>query len=332
MLYQDPTLGYRVVYTWNRNSSIEAWRFLQVTSSFDSVKSNELSFATYAAPQKLFINSAGNLVAIEEFLWEIDGSGKVVNKSKTYTDFLGDIVETETGYLAAGFKFSETNLALINFDKSFEVISEYSLNIQEEGYLPTSYILEPEGRIRLLYYENSGADPRARKMALRHLDGDRLTEKNFDIDKPVSKSISLPSGTFYYGTYSGEYSGPEEYTFVKTDVAGNEQWSFRFPIGLPYYGYQHDGRIEAHEVGDFTYIFFDVMRVAKISKTGELVWLKQYGTSHDSFNSAIQNASGNFVMLGSQQFDYDEHSYTTDYLKRDLVFMEIDLNGNVITD
>jgi hypothetical protein len=169
-------------------------------------------------------------------------------------------------------------------------------------------------------------------MVLRLLEGDRLLEKIFDIDKPLSNLIPLPSGTFYHGTNSGEYSVPLEYIFVKTDEASNEQWSFRFPIGLPYYGYEHDGRIDAHEVGDFTYIFFDVMRVAKISKTGELTWLKQYGTSNDSFNSAIQNMRGNFVMLGSQQFDYIENSYTTDYFKRGLVFMGIDLNGNVVSD
>jgi hypothetical protein len=67
----------------------------------------------------MFINSAGNLVALEEALWEIDGSGNVINKGKTYTRFLHDIIETKSGYLAAGFKTDDTNLTIIHFDTSF---------------------------------------------------------------------------------------------------------------------------------------------------------------------------------------------------------------------
>ncbi|WP_276371901.1 PKD domain-containing protein [Chryseolinea sp. H1M3-3] len=331
MLYEHPTAGYRVVHTWNRSSSADAWRFLQVSSSFDSLRSNSLSFESYANVRKMFINSSGNLVVMEQHLWEIDGSGSVINRSETYTYFL-DVIETKTGYLAAGYNGSGERLLLRSFDSAFDVISEDMLDIREEGYSPISFKLESEGVIRLLYAENSDADQRARKMVLRQLAGDRIGEKTFDIDKPVSNSIALPSGTFYHGIVSYEYSGPSEYIFVKTDAAGNEQWSIRFPTKLLYLEYQHDGRIEAHEAGDFTYIFFDVMRVAKVNRVGQTEWVKQYGTNYDSFNSAIQNMTGNFVMLGSQQFDYNENNYTTDYLKRDLVLTEIDINGNVVTD
>ena len=332
LISEDPTSGYRIVHTWNKNSSADDWKFLAVTSLFDSIKTNGLPFETYADVHKMFINSDGNLVAMEEFLWEIDKSGGVINKSNSYTDLLLDIIETETGYLGAGYKFSDKLLTLVEFDRSFKIISEDQLDINEDGFLPTSFILEPGERIRLIYYEQSDAEQRARKMVLRQLDGTRLVERNFGVDEPVSQAIPLPSGTFLHGARYVEYSGPAEYIFVKTDDAGNKRWSFRFSIGQPYFGYIHDARIEALEAGDFTYIFFDAMRVAKISSAGELLWVKQYGITDDTFNSAIRNSRGNFVMLGAQQFDYDGNNYTTEYSKRDLVFIEIDLEGNVITE
>jgi hypothetical protein len=330
-LYENPNGGYNVIHTWNAGSSSDTWKFLQVTSSFDSAKTEPLAFGSYPNVKKMFVNSRGNLMILEENLWEFDRSGAVINKGWN-TNFLLDIIETENGYVAAGYQ-TTTTLKVIRFDSDLNVIDEKTLDIHEEGFVPTSFALENGGRIRMMYIEDSLSEFRLTKMVLRQLDGERLAEKDFEIDEPVTYSTPMSSGTLYRGisVVNSPVQFPE-HLLVKTDLDGIEEWTIRISITDPNFGYQHDSEIDVQEVGDHIYIFSSALMVAKMTKTGQLLWHKQYGTGYDTFNSVIRNSRGNFVMLGSQQFDYATREYTNEYWKRDLVFLEVDPDGNVVID
>jgi len=51
---------------------------------------------------------------------------------------------------------------------------------------------------------------------------------------------------------------------------------------------------------------------------------------YDVFNCALKNTIGNFVLLGSRQFDNEMIGSTLDYNKRDLIIIEIDKHGEII--
>jgi hypothetical protein len=124
----------------------------------------------------------------------------------------------------------------------------------------------------------------------------------------------------------------DTYYFSLTDIDGNIMSTKEIsapadeqPITsnkLPYVGFI--------ERDNFIYVFFGYMLVVKLTKTGDVVWLKSFATEHDRFRSVIVNNKGNFVMMGEHHFDAQKQQYTDYDGERDLIFIEIDENGNYL--
>jgi hypothetical protein len=322
-IVEDPVSGYHIIHSASNGSSNDPWNFLSVSSSFDSLRSKELVLSTFPGAQDIITTSTGSILLLGESLWEFDKSGNMINKSRSYTANQIDVIETTEGYKTVGFNFVYT------YNKSLEKISEAPMDMEREGYMTTDIAFESPDLLRVIYTHRSSSNA-PQLLTRTNLQGDIISEIELSQDGRVSKSVTLSSGIVLKGKFVDEYSFEEGYIFKKINDQGLQEWSFTSSVSL-LYPTLGIGQIDVYEVDDFTYIFFDVVRVMKISKNGELVWAKQFGTSYDTFNSAIRNRKGNFVIMASHQFDYETFTYTADYAKRDLSFIEIDLDGNIIS-
>jgi hypothetical protein len=304
---------------------------LSTSASFDSVRSAEIPFSAYSTVADAFRNNNNNLVVLNELIWEIEYSGKVVKKVNTgggaWTPRCG--IQTTNGYQFAGWQF-QGKIHVARFNADLEKTTETDIDVTREGHYVTNFYLESEDILRLHYVKDTGSENPPHTLVKMNVSGAVLLEQSYSEDCPIGSSFRLTSGYLLAGIRTINYGSEATYVFTKIGHAGNVEWTATSPQESSYPQYIHSGAIRVIEHNSFIYVFFDNQKGMKISHAGELIWSRRFGISADTFNDALMNETGNFVLLGSHQFDYSKFEYTTDYHKRDLVLIEIDQNGNIV--
>jgi hypothetical protein len=331
-LFSHPVSGYTVIHTRNTGSSVEDWMALSTSAAFDSVRSAEIPFSAYSTVADAFLNNNNNLVVVNGLIWEIEHSGKVVKQAGTggvaWTPKCG--IQTTNGYQFAGWHFQGKKIHVARFNADLEKTTETDIDVTREGYYVTNFYIESEDILRLHYVKDTGRENPPRTLVRMNVSGAVLLEQSYSEDYPIGSSFQLTSGYLLAGVRTINYGSEGTYVFTKIGQAGDVEWTVTSLQENSYAQYMHSGKIRVIENNSFIYVFFDNQKGMKISSAGELIWSKRFGIEADTFNDALMNKTGNFVLLGSHQFDYRTFEYTTDYQKRDLVLTEIDQNGNIV--
>jgi hypothetical protein len=329
-IFQDNEGLYRIVYTYDTGTSDNYWNLLSLSPQFDSISSRAFPFGWNTEAHAAFINKSNNLTILNEKLWEVDKAGNVLKS--VYLDIrAGRIIETANGYLLAGLDFNLTKILVANYDNAGVKGKEFELNFGREGYDMSSYEFENSTILRINYTEMSNAENRKHVLVRKNFLGQVISEREYPSTIPITDIVNLSSGYLFTGVESQTYGYDLTYVFTKVDRDGEVEWSIKSPLEQLYPTYTHSGQITVIEDDSFIYVFYDSQKGLKVSKSGDVIWAKRFGLSTDTFDSAIKNKAGNFVLLGSHQFDYINNEFTNSYEKRDLVVIEIDSKGNIVS-
>jgi PKD repeat protein len=329
-IFEKASSGYSIIHTLNSGSSVEDWMLVSTTETFEVAGSSKLAFDWYADVFDVIVNSEGNIVML------VDGYIKEINRNGLLLREVGfggpwtpiRILETSNGYLVGGFHFDGT-LRMGRFNDNLEKLSEVQTQFIREGFEMNEFCMESDNVLRLHYYESGGMENPSRLFVKTDIAGNVLFEKPYSPALAPGRSYRLTSGYLLQGGRSS--SGTGEFVFTRVDDAGEVMWSLTSRMESQYPGYVHSGRLTIIEDGAFVFIFFDNQKGMKVnSSTGEVKWLKRFGTAYDTFDHAIKNGAGNFVILASHQFDYTNFEYTPEYNKRDLMLLEIDTDGYIV--
>jgi hypothetical protein len=329
-IFKHPTSGYTTIHTENSGSSVDLWCFLTTTTGFDSIRTTKYDWG-YSTPHLVFMNKNNNIVmARESYLTEYDHSGRMIRQTfQPSSWFPTTWIETANGYQFAGY-FYTGMLRVAKFNNSLELVEEIHIDLQRDGYYANTYYLESEDVLRVHYAMNTGQANPPRLLVRRTVSGTVQFEKSYSGDLAPSMSYKLSTGYLLAGVQSHESAGTQNFLFHRVNENGDILWTLESPVESVYPQYIHGPKMKVLEKDNAIYIFFDNQKGMKINSDGQVIWLKRFGINADTFNDALINDSGNFVLLGSHQFDYLEQNYTNEYAKRDLSLMEIDKDGNIV--
>jgi hypothetical protein len=325
-IFPNPTSGYTIIHTLNKNSSSDQWWMLSTSPGFDSLQSHKLPFESYSTVVSAFVNKRGNVVIVNERLWEFDHIGGVINSVYLPGGFYpSSTLELEDGYLITGRDFNG-NPQLRRYDNSMTLVSDAPIDVTRAGYTVYALYFESERIVRIHYVE-TGRSNSPFTVVRRTLDGEVLFEKSYDSTYPARTSYALSTGYLLAGTRATPDTNDATNVFTKIDKNGQVEWSFESRIETQY---SHSGRIRVLEDVGSVYLFLDNQKGFKVASDGTILWSKQFGISEDTFNDALINKSGHLIILGAHQYDYIMHDYTNSYEKKDLSLIAVDKDGNIV--
>lgn len=86
------------------------------------------------------------------------------------------------------------------------------------------------------------------------------------------------------------------------------------------------------ELGGFIYLFYDNMRCIKLNQDGAVIWDRYYYPKIARLSGVEITKDGDFIMIGTRQFDTVTNEVTGDHAKTDLIFLKITSDGQRVSD
>lgn len=330
-LFQNSNQDYMALYSYYSGSSDLDYFLLRLSSSFEQVSNHELPIEISNYAPAPVINHQNNLIVVSNFLTSFWSNASIKFKEQvTGPVNYGRVLKTPDGFCLT----ADVNQSIyINYRNEIgQWISTSVIDVSEPGYSKVNSRLDWPDLLSIHYTKD---DPNFSgntqyKFVQRKISGEVSLEVDL-AEIPAVQSVKLTDGELLVGSMTDAFAtGIDYYVFTKLDGNGNAVWIKKMSSGLLYSTYYLPWPVSVFESEGFVFIFYDNMRGLKIAENGTIVWQKRFTLSEDTFQGAIKNQSGNFVLLGSHQFDYETKSYTTDYRKRDLLLVEIDKNGNIM--
>ena len=84
--------------------------------------------------------------------------------------------------------------------------------------------------------------------------------------------------------------------------------------------------MQVFDIDGSVYLFYDHMYGLRIDSNGKIAWQKRFTFLDDQLNAVVYNNAGNFVMMGTHQYDYNGNSRLEDE-PTDLIFWKLGRTG-----
>lgn len=327
-IFQTDDDFYSILYTYNNGSSNDNWHLITYNNS-DIVSNNDLGLGLYPEVKTQITNPNDNLVLLTKTWYkEYTNTGAFLNKAQVWGDY-SSIENYHPGYLLVGSNENDVRIKELNADGG--LVSSETFKLQIDGFYRRGVSQTFDNEIFLHYIDTNYSNSEGRHSIVRriNMDSTLVWEKEYDFSSTYSIN-KLSDGYLLSGDTDGFLDGETDRLFTRIDNTGNIIWQYSINLKSLYLQYIHSPDMNIFEDDNNIVIFFDNMRCIKIDKTGQLVFERYYGSDYDVFNYAIKNNNGNFVALGSRQFDNEKNEITSDYNKRDIIIIEIDKDGEPI--
>lgn len=316
--------GYSIIYTSNEEGT-PAHLYL---SNYDgnSIVSNKKKIGRdYYFFGGITHNQLGNLVILDDsWFKEYTCSGTLIN-SNYGVGIYSSIKSYNNGYLLVGS--DEQKIKIKELNSIGETIHSNVYDLRIDGFTRNGISQTDDNEIFVHYIDKSTQIDNNRKTILRRIrvDSSTVWEKEYDL-KATNNIYKLSDGYILTGIFVDGYLGRIEQAFIKIDNKGDVIWRYSTPVNSDYNSGNSPGT-NFFDNNNSLIIFFDNMRCIEIDNEGQLISEMYFGRSLDLFNYAIKNDKGNYVILGSRPFDYEDMDAMD---ISDLIFIEIDKNLNPI--
>jgi hypothetical protein len=305
-------------------SSALDYFLVRTSNTFDSISAKQLPFETYPDFIAPIVNGQ-NLIVLTDDLWGFDFSGNILFREYVGAYGYYRAIATPSGYSLVS-DATEDQVHISHRDALGKPVSITEFPVPKENFRKARTEFTSPDVLTIHYAEaNPTSEDYKSYTVKRTIAGNILYEKEYSFGQTM-RSFQLSSGELLEGV-TGGYS---QYVFTKVDALGNVEWEFRDPQEQYYPNYYAGADVSVIEKDGFIYIFYDNMKGAKLSPDGNVIWHQRFTLREDTFNAAIVNDRGNFVLLGTHQFDYQANDFTPDYQKRDLILLEVDTNGQIV--
>ncbi len=325
--YQDENSNYVVLC---KDCSESQFSVGVMTEHFEMKELKQLPNTQHWFFEYASTSRNGFLVPMPPTAIEISNDGTLVTQSSISpgNSFSPtDVLPTENGYKIIGEASGNVVLCEVNQILETQVIKSVKV-FDPSSIIPHVYFEDPEViRIHQTDQDSVGF----MNMMVQNLDGTMLLKQLYPYDLGMA-SFKFQNGYCLFGYDDETFSaGGYIYNFSITDINGNIISTTKVvlstgddqatSVGPP---------IKFIERGEFIYAFFGTMQVLKLAKTGQVLWQKTFATTYDRFRSVIVNKQNNFVMMGEHHYDSETHQFTESFGARDIIFIELDEDGNYL--
>jgi len=255
-----------------------------------------------------------------------------------YNDIAYDAIELQDGYIIIGSSDSygsgSYDVFIMKIDKNGNLIwnKSFQTYYDENAY---KIIPSPDNNFIICGDTKNTPDRSSNALVMKvNSNGDILWKKNYgDSGGEIANDIVLtPDKTSYVltGVYSNPSTGKMDVLLIKIDTSGNIIWNKK--IGGP----EDDlgSSIDATTDGGFIVSGYtasygnggrDAMLI-KLDASGNIQWLKTFGTSHnDSFSDVIRTSNDEFIATG-----YINEYFSLQFIYNNIFILKTDQNGNLI--
>ena len=160
----------------------------------------------------------------------------------------------------------------------------------------------------------------------RRFSGETIFEKTYE-SSSNNKVLKVTDGYLYVSTTPDDGTGFYYYRYTKVNEKGNVEWTAYNPWSTQYEAINNIS-LQAFDIDNSVYLFYDNMYGLRIDSSGNIVWLKRFTFLDDQLSSVVFNNKGNFLLMGTHQYDYNGNGLTDE--SADLIFLEIGTDGKIV--
>lgn len=311
--------GYQILYFQEFDSKI-----VTLSETHNILETKPIKLDNSSTLSQMLINSEGNLVGLDDQLWQIDPNGHVLwQKSAADASMMqSNLIESEDGYYFFNgfFKGNDHVVILKHVDDSGTLVEALEVG-NSRGWEPIYGEFEQPDIVRL-HYVNDAGKPVIWK---GKISGETIFEREYE-SSHAGKSFKIEGGYLCIGVLTDENDVLHYYVYTMIDEQGNVRWTTYNPWST-YERYWKQYPIQVIHRDGYNYIFYGEMNGVKLDSNGTILWLKRFTFLRDRFCSVTVNKNQNFVLLGTH-CDLDGDAIEDD--DSQIFVLEVDEDGKII--
>lgn len=315
-IYQDKNGNYQILFSKDSD-----WKLVNLSVDYKTLSTKSLLLDASRTLSTMFINKNGNLIGLDESLWEIDVEGNIVMEKYAWVPGIipPNLIEGNNEYYYVGGGNDITVLRHVNGEG--DAISVQPIG-NSKGWTAVNGEFEMPDMARIHYLNSNGNQV----LWKGKISGETIFEKEFEGSRR-SRSFKVQGGYLCIGLLIDDLDSYHFYVYTMMNDQGEIIWTTYNPWPT-YDTYWEQFPVQVISTEGFVYVFYGNMHGVKLDSNGNIVWLKRFTFPDDRFKAVTINDKQNFVLLGTHLYDFNGDAYVDD--RGDVIVLEINPDGNIV--